>query len=59
MTCLSASDAMIVNMLRCSNLPFIVSADFDVAYAVLAEDSDKVVLIPDSLYRNRIKGLQF
>ena len=58
-TCLSSSDAMILNMLKCSVLPFVVSADYDMAYAMLVDDSEKAILIPDSLYRNKIKGRRF
>jgi len=58
-TCLSSSDAMILNMLKCSVFPFVVSADYDMAYAMLVDDAEKVVLIPDSLYREKIKGRKF
>lgn len=58
-TCLSSSDSMLVNVLRCSNFPFIVSADFDIAYSLLADGGDKTVLIPDNLHYQKIKGLRF
>ncbi len=58
-TCLSASDAMLLNVLVSSNFPFIVSGDYDIAYGVLAESAAKVALIPDKLYRNRVKNLRF
>ncbi len=58
-TCLSSNDSMLVNVLNCSKFPFIVSADFDIAYSVLASNSKKVVLIPDNLHYKKIKGLRF
>lgn len=59
-TCLSSNDAMLVNVLRCSRFPFIASADFDIAYATLSrEPSDKSVLVPDTLFYKKIKGLRF
>lgn len=58
-TCLSASDAMLLNVLVSSNFPFIVSGDYDIAYGVLAEAADKVALIPDKLYQKRVKNLRF
>lgn len=58
-TCLSSSDAMILNMLKCSVFPFVVSADYDMAYAMLVDKNEKTILIPDLLYRNKIKGRRF
>ena len=58
-TCLSSSDSMLVNVLRCSKFPFIVSADFDIAYSLLADSSSQTVLIPDNLHYKKIKGLRF
>ena len=58
-TCLGSSDAMLLNMLDCSVFPFVASADYDLAYSVLVHSPDKTILIPDSLYRNRIKGKRF
>lgn len=48
-TCLGLSDAMILNAFQCSRFPFIVSADFDIGYAVLASNSLKDVVMPDSV----------
>lgn len=58
-TCLSASDSMLVNVLLSSTFPFIVSADYDISYAVLASELPKTALLPDSLYRRKVKGLRF
>jgi hypothetical protein len=48
-TCLGLSDAMILNAFQCSHFPFIVSADFDIGYAVLASKELKDVVMPDSV----------
>jgi predicted nucleic acid-binding protein len=58
-TCLSSNDSMLLNVLNCSKFPFIVSADFDIAYSVLASSNDKATLIPDNLHYKKIKSLQF
>ena len=58
-TCLSSNDSMLVNVLNCSKFPFIVSADFDIAYSVLASSNDKATLIPDNLHYKKIKSLRF
>lgn len=57
-TCLGLSDAMILNALQCSRFPFIVSADFDLGYAVLASKSLKDVIMPDSVAR-KYRGYHF
>ena len=57
--CLSSNDSMLVNVLNCSKFPFIVSADFDIAYSVLASSNDKATLIPDNLHYKKIKSLRF
>jgi hypothetical protein len=57
-TCLGSSDAMIVNVLLSSTFPFLVSTDYDAAYAVLAsDDDDKTVFVPKNLFQRHIKGL--
>lgn len=48
-TGMSFSDSMIINAFQCSNCPFIVSMDFDVGYAVLADSSLKDAVMPDRL----------
>lgn len=48
-SCLSLSDSMILNAFQCSRFPFIVSADFDIGYAVLASKEPKDVVMPDSV----------
>jgi predicted nucleic acid-binding protein len=58
-TSLGSSDAMILNVLKCSTFPFVASADFDLAYAVLADPVDRTVLVPDNLHYKKIKGLRF
>ncbi len=58
-TCLSSSDAMLLNVLNHSIFPFIVSGDYDIAYGVLAEPSEKTAIIPDQLYKNKVKNLNF
>ena len=58
-TGLSSSDSMIVNVLQSSKFPFIVSADFDIAYSVVADSTDKTALIPDNLHYQKIKSLRF
>lgn len=54
---LGGSDAMILNFLECSKLPFVLSCDFDLAYAAFRGSVSKMVLIPDELYRRRMRGL--
>jgi predicted nucleic acid-binding protein len=56
---LGSSDAMILNLFDCSVFPILVTSDFDLAYGVLQSTEDKVVFVPDSLYRNRLKKLRF
>lgn len=56
---LGSQDAMILNMLDTSIFPFVVTMDFDLAYGVMLSAPDKTALVPDSLYRNRIKKLRF
>jgi len=58
-TALSSSDSMILNTLCSSKFPFVVSADFDLAYAMLADSSDKTVLLPDNLHYHKVKALRF
>jgi len=50
-TGVSFSDAMILNAFRCSRCPFIVSRDFDIGYAVLADSRLKDAVMPDRLAR--------
>ncbi|MGK5086531.1 hypothetical protein WDW86_03140 [Bdellovibrionota bacterium FG-2] len=45
----SFSDSMILNAFQCSHCPFIVSMDFDVGYAVLADSRLKDAVVPDRL----------
>ena len=40
---------MILNAFQCSHCPFIVSMDFDVGYAVLADARSKDTIMPDRL----------
>jgi hypothetical protein len=58
-TALGSQDAMILNLFDSSIFPFIVTMDFDLAYGVIASTSDKTALVPDNLYRNRLKKLKF
>jgi hypothetical protein len=46
-TCLGLSDAMILNASQFSRFSFIVSTDFDVGYAALADQELKDVVMPD------------
>lgn len=48
-TCVGLADAMILNAFQCSRFPFMVSADFDIGYAVLAAKEMKDVVMPDSV----------
>lgn len=56
---LGSQDAMILNLLDSSVFPFVVTMDFDLAYGTLLSTKDKTALVPDSLYRNRLKKLRF
>src|SRR5690606_34433412 len=47
----SFSDSMILNAFQCSHCPFIVSKDFDVGYAVLADHQLKDAVMPDKMAR--------
>lgn len=58
-TALGSQDAMLLNLLDSSVFPFIVTMDFDLAYGVMATTKDKVALVPDNLYRNRLRKLKF
>lgn len=58
-TCLASSDAMILNVLNSSIFPFVISADYDMAYGVLKSEEQKTILVPDALYRRHLKGLRF
>lgn len=58
-TCLASGDAMLINVLNSSKFSFIASADFDIAYSVLGDSCNKVVLVPDNLHYKKIKGLRF
>lgn len=58
-TCLSSSDSMILNVLNSSIFPFVISADYDMAYGVLKNQENKSILVPDALYRRHLKGLRF
>ncbi|MFP5520647.1 MAG: hypothetical protein ACLGGX_12140 [Bdellovibrionia bacterium] len=58
-TALGSNDSMILNVLVSSSLPFVVSADYDLAYGVMQSSADKVILVPDALYKRNLKGLRF
>lgn len=58
-TCLASSDAMILNVLNSSVFPFMISADYDMAYGVLKGSESKTILVPDALFRRHLKGLRF
>lgn len=59
-TAMASNDAMILNLFNSSVIPALVTMDFDLAYGVMASSSDdKIVLVPDNLYRNRLKKLRF
>ncbi len=58
-TCLSSMDAMILNVFNSSVFSILVTTDYDLAYAILAEKNLKTVMVPDSLYERKIKGLRF
>jgi hypothetical protein len=46
---LGLSDSMILNALKCSRFSFAISTDFDLGYAILADDGGtKDVVMPDS-----------
>ena len=57
-TCLGVSDAMVINALQCSKFSFMVSTDFDVGYAVLADARMKDVVMPDSVAK-KYRGYHF
>lgn len=46
---IGTSDAMIINIFLQSVFPFIVTADSDVAYCLVNINSEKAVVVPDSL----------
>lgn len=52
------SDSMILNVLKSSKLPFIVTLDFDIGYAALSDPNIKDVVVPDKLYKE-YKGFHF
>jgi hypothetical protein len=51
-TCAGFSDAMILNALMCTKFHFAISLDSDMAFATLADDSLKDVVMPDELLDN-------
>ncbi|MGE3758642.1 MAG: hypothetical protein AB7H97_12840 [Pseudobdellovibrionaceae bacterium] len=57
-TALGSQDAMILNVLDSSILPFVVTMDFDLAYGAIFSTKDKAALVPDGLYRNKLKKLK-
>ncbi len=58
-TSLGISDSMLMNLYLNSKISFLASADSDYGYAISADMStDKVVFVPDNLYRNRFKKLK-
>jgi hypothetical protein len=57
-SCLGLSDAMILNALQCSKLPFVVSTDFDIGYAAMASQQMKDVVMPDSV-ATKYRGYHF
>lgn len=56
---IGSHDAMILNLFDSSIFPFLLTMDFDLAYGVMLSAPDKTALVPDNLYRNRIKKLRF
>lgn len=56
---MGSNDAMILNLLDASVFPFVVTMDFDLAYGAMLGVTDKVAVVPDNLYRNRLKKLRF
>jgi len=55
----SSNDAMILNAFATSKFEVLATADYDVGYAVLAGNfGGKICLVPDRLYRNRLKGFR-
>ncbi len=58
-TCLGSNDAMILNVLLSGYFPFIVSADYDMAYGVMKSPAKKSILVPDSLFNRYLKKIKF
>ena len=56
---IGSHDAMILNLFDSSIFQFLLTMDFDLAYGVMSSAPDKTALVPDNLYRNRIKKLRF
>lgn len=56
---LGSQDAMILNLFEASIFPVLITMDFDLAYGVMLNAKDKNVLVPDNLFRNRLKKLKF
>lgn len=52
---LAIFDSMILTALECSNFPFAITADTDIAYATLADPNIKDVVVPDSLVKEMKK----
>jgi hypothetical protein len=58
-SCVGFSDAMILNALKCSHLPLLISLDFDMGYAALSDPTfGKDVAMPDELVKE-FRGYHF
>lgn len=52
---LAIFDSMILNALQCSHFSFAITADADIAYAALADNDIKDIVVPDSLAKDMKK----
>ena len=49
---LGIDDSMIINMFESTNIPFLVTTDFDVIYSGAISDNHKIIFCPDRIYNN-------
>lgn len=49
-TGLATSDAMILNMFKNTNIPYLFTTDFDIIYAISTLPVEKYIFCPEKLY---------
>lgn len=49
---LGINDSMIINMFESTNIPFLVTTDFDVVYSGAISNNSQLIFCPDRIYQN-------
>ena len=55
---LSVNDAMILNIFQCSNIPYLLTTDFDLVYAASILPIEKYIFCPESMFIDYKKNFQ-